>query len=241
MNSRSGPGSVAGGGLDSRPRRRAPASPGGELRQPALEQCLEARFHPRRQGDQAGSASLRGAHDLGWRCQCEPPLLDVEQQHQGLCGQKPEAREQRPVRRLQLEIEKQALANEADGAAVERRGALEQELSELREKSSGMKARWQSEKEQIERIQSLKERVDEQRGEMDRATREGDLERAAEIQYGAIPALEEELQSAEERLAQLQEGGKFLKEEVDDDDVATSTCDKCGGDCSCWCCRRSAN
>jgi ATP-dependent Clp protease ATP-binding subunit ClpB len=120
----------------------------------------------------------------------------------------------------QLEIEKQALAREEDRSAVERRGAIEEELSALRERSSGMKARWQSEKEAIQRLQALKEKVDELKVEAERATRTGDLERAAEIQYSEIPGTNQAIDVAQNRLAELQAGGKFLKEEVDADDIA---------------------
>ncbi len=120
----------------------------------------------------------------------------------------------------QLEIEKQALSKEKDPSAVERREAIEAELSELREKSSGMKARWQAEKEQIQKIQALKERVDELKVEVERATRTGDLQRAAEIQYGELPRQQQEIAAAEHRLTELQAEGKFLKEEVDADDIA---------------------
>ncbi len=120
----------------------------------------------------------------------------------------------------QLEIEKQALAREEDKAALERRDAIEAELGELRERSSGMKARWQAEKEAIQRLQGLKEKVDELRGEVERATRTGDLERAAEIQYSEIPGTQQAMAIAEDRLAELQATGKFLKEEVDADDIA---------------------
>ncbi|NNF38991.1 MAG: ATP-dependent chaperone ClpB [Gemmatimonadetes bacterium] len=122
---------------------------------------------------------------------------------------------------IQLEIEKQALSREEERSALERRDAIESELSELREKSSGMKARWQSEKEAIQRLQSLKERVDELRVEAERATRTGDLERAAQIQYSEIPGTGQAIGIAQDRLAELQAHGKFLKEEVDADDIAT--------------------
>jgi ATP-dependent Clp protease ATP-binding subunit ClpB len=120
----------------------------------------------------------------------------------------------------QLEIEKQALSQEADASTKERLRGIEGELAELRESSAGMKARWQAEKEAITRIQSLKEKVDELRLEADRATRTGDLNRAAELQYGEIPGTEQALEVAEARLAELQAEGKFLREEVDADDIA---------------------
>jgi ATP-dependent Clp protease ATP-binding subunit ClpB len=121
---------------------------------------------------------------------------------------------------IQLEIEKSALQKEEERSAVERREAIEEELSQLREKSSGMKARWQSEKEAIDRLQGLKERVDELRAEAERATRTGDLGRAAEIQYSEIPGTEQAIEVADQRLQELQAGGSFLKEEVDADDIA---------------------
>ena len=120
----------------------------------------------------------------------------------------------------QLEIERQALQKETDRSAVERRDDIESELAELREKSQGMKAKWQSEKEVIARIQELRTRVDELRNEADRATRTGDLNRAAEIRYGEIPKAEEEIAAASARLAELQKVQKFLKEDVEPDDIA---------------------
>jgi ATP-dependent Clp protease ATP-binding subunit ClpB len=120
----------------------------------------------------------------------------------------------------QLEIEKQALSQEKEASARDRLRGIEEELADLREGSAGMKARWQAEKEAITRIQNLKEKVDELRLEADRATRTGDLNRAAELQYGEIPGTEQALEVAEGRLAELQAEGKFLREEVDADDVA---------------------
>ncbi len=121
---------------------------------------------------------------------------------------------------IQLEIEKSALSREEESAVRERREALEEELSELREQVSGMKARWQNEKEAIERLQTLKEQVDELRVEADRATRQGELERAAEIQYSEIPGTEEAIELADRRLQELQAQGSYLKEEVGSDDIA---------------------
>ena len=120
----------------------------------------------------------------------------------------------------QLEIERQALSKEKERSALERRRAIEAELAELREMSSGMKAEWQAEKEAIIRIQTLKERIDHLRSESDRATRAGDLERSAELQYSEIPETEREAVEAEGRLKELQAEGKFLREEVEADDIA---------------------
>jgi ATP-dependent Clp protease ATP-binding subunit ClpB len=120
----------------------------------------------------------------------------------------------------QLDIERMSLENDADRNATDRRKRIESELAELREKSNGMKAKWQAEKDQISKIRSLKEKQDELRIEMDRATRTGDLQRASEIQYGEIPRIGREVEEADKRLAELQKQGKYLKEEVDAEDVA---------------------
>jgi ATP-dependent Clp protease ATP-binding subunit ClpB len=120
----------------------------------------------------------------------------------------------------QLEIEKQALSKESDPASRERLERVDSEIAELRERSSGMKAQWQSEKGAISDLREMKERLDELKVEMERATRTGDLARAAEIQYGEVPKLQREIEAAEERLGELQKDFKFLKEEVDADDIA---------------------
>ncbi len=121
----------------------------------------------------------------------------------------------------QLEIERQALQKEKDKASVERRDALERELAELREKSNAMKTQWQNEKETLGSVGKIKQQMEEARLQADQATRSGDLGRAAEITYGTIPELEDQLRHTETQLASKQEGGRqFLKEEVGADDVA---------------------
>jgi ATP-dependent Clp protease ATP-binding subunit ClpB len=121
---------------------------------------------------------------------------------------------------VQLEIERQALGKETDPESQERLRRVDQEISNLRERSSGMKAQWQSEKAAIWQIREMKEKLDGLRVEVERATRTGDLNRAAELQYGEIPSLQKKLEGAEARLGELQKEFKFLKEEVDADDVA---------------------
>jgi ATP-dependent Clp protease ATP-binding subunit ClpB len=121
---------------------------------------------------------------------------------------------------VQLEIERQALQNEPDGSARERRKLIEAELAELREKSQGMKAKWQAEKDVIDEIQALRSKVETLRVEADRATRTGDLARAAEINYGEVPSAEKTVEELSTRLADLQKEQKFLKEEVEADDIA---------------------
>jgi ATP-dependent Clp protease ATP-binding subunit ClpB len=121
---------------------------------------------------------------------------------------------------VQLEIERQALQRESDSESQERLRRVETEIAEQRESSSGMKAQWQSEKQVITDLQEMKERLDGLKVEMERVTRTGDLNRAAEIQYGEIPDLLRDVAETEARLAELQETSRFLKEEVDADDVA---------------------
>src|SRR5699024_9639624 len=117
----------------------------------------------------------------------------------------------------QLEVERVALAKETDDASVERLGALDRDLADLTEEASGMKAHWQAEKEAITAIRDLKEALEGKRSELER---ESDLERAAEIRYGQIPMLEQQVAQATERLDDLQSDQQMLKEEVDEEDVA---------------------
>ena len=121
----------------------------------------------------------------------------------------------------QLEIERQALQKEKDKASVERREILERELSDLREKSSAMKAQWQREKETLGTVGRIKQQIEQARIEAEQATRTGDLGKAAEITYGTIPKLEQEMRNAEAQMAS-KDGARpqFLKEEVADDDIA---------------------
>ena len=121
----------------------------------------------------------------------------------------------------QLEIERQALQKEKDKASRERLTALERELAELREKSAGMKAQWQQEKETLGAVGKITQQIEQARTEAERATRAGDLQKAAEITYGQIPQLERQMREAEQKLASKQGGGaRFLKEEVTAEDVA---------------------
>jgi len=122
---------------------------------------------------------------------------------------------------MQLEIELTSLRKDKSDAARERREALEQELSELRTRSASMKEQWQREKDAIQGVSELKERLEQARMEVERAQRESNLERAAELQYRDIPELEKELGEREAAAREAEgEGPVFLKEEVDADDVA---------------------
>jgi ATP-dependent Clp protease ATP-binding subunit ClpB len=142
---------------------------------------------------------------------------------------------------MQLEIELTSLRKEKDDASKERRAALEAELAELKARSETMRAQWQKEKDAIQGISELKERLEQARVEAERAEREANLQRAAELRYGEIPELEKQLvqYEAAERERERDDGGDqadgatagpggmdgsggpiFLKEEVDAEDVA---------------------
>jgi ATP-dependent Clp protease ATP-binding subunit ClpB len=136
-------------------------------------------------------------------------------------------------RTMQLKIELESLRKEKDAAAKERRKALEAEVKELEEREREMTAQWESEKQAIAGISQTREQLDAARIEMERAEREADLQRAAELRYGEIPELERvvaEYESAErEHDREAESGGagadgaggvQYLKEEVDADDIA---------------------
>jgi ATP-dependent Clp protease ATP-binding subunit ClpB len=119
-----------------------------------------------------------------------------------------------------LEIEKAALKRETDQNSRERLQEVDRELGALREKATGLRARWQKEREAITRLSELKKQTEALRHEAEEETRRGNLERAAQIQYGDLPRLETELK----QLTMLQEGAasgpRMLKEEVDEEDIA---------------------
>ena len=140
---------------------------------------------------------------------------------------------------MQLEIELTSLRKEKDEASMHRREAIEAELAELKERSSEMRAQWEREKQAIQGVRETKERLEQARVEAERAEREANLQRAAELRYGEIPELEKRL--AEHEAAERERvagdgaisgpdgagggptgagGPVFLKEEVDAEDVA---------------------
>ena len=121
---------------------------------------------------------------------------------------------------LQLEIEKKALQKDDAKAARERLRALERTLAELKERSNGMKARWKSEKDAIAVIRDLKRKLDETKVAAEAAERQGDLNKAAELRYGTLTKLQKDLEGASAHLADLQKSGAFLREKVDEDDIA---------------------
>jgi ATP-dependent Clp protease ATP-binding subunit ClpB len=121
---------------------------------------------------------------------------------------------------LQLQIERTSLEKETDEASRARLATLDRELAELRERSSAMKAEWQTEKDAIHRIQHVKERLEQAQRELERAEREADLEAAARLRHGEIPQLRRELEEIESQEVEPRRETRFLKEEVDAEDIA---------------------
>jgi len=121
---------------------------------------------------------------------------------------------------MQLEIEREALRKETDKASRERLEKLEKELADLKEERGRVAAKWQKEKDAIERVRRLKEEQESLRGDIERAQRQGDYQKASELQYGRVPQLERQIHEEEARIAELQQGQRLLKEEVDEEDIA---------------------
>jgi len=121
---------------------------------------------------------------------------------------------------MQLEIEKQSLTKETEKAAKNRLKKIEAELADLRETRSGMMLHWNSEKENIKKIQTIKSQIEEMKNEEIHAQRAGDLARAAEIRYGRLVELNKEMEEEQKRLSEVQTDKRMLKEEVDDEDIA---------------------
>ncbi|MEB3826944.1 ATP-dependent chaperone ClpB [Phormidium sp. CCY1219] len=134
---------------------------------------------------------------------------------------KPEELDEIDRKILQLEMEKLSLQKETDTASQDRLQALEKELANLNEAQQALNAQWQSEKDTIEKIQSIKEEIDRVNIEIQQAERNYDLNRAAELKYGKLTSLQKELQQAEEQLEVNQVSGKtLLREEVTEADIA---------------------
>ena len=120
---------------------------------------------------------------------------------------------------MQLEIERQALKKESDAASKERLGKLEKELADLKEQSDGLLARWQAEKASVGELQTLREQIDSTKFEIERAEREYDLNKAAELKYGKLPELQRRLTVLEQAPAEQSED-RLLNEEVGEEDIA---------------------
>ncbi|MBR4449937.1 MAG: ATP-dependent chaperone ClpB [Treponema sp.] len=135
----------------------------------------------------------------------------------------PEELDQLERKILQLQIEKQSLSKEDDKASLERLEKLEKELSEVTASRDAMKLEWQNEKAKISSSRDLKEKLESARFEQEKFTREGNLEKAAELKYSIIPALEKQLQEAQKADEERKNGNEkesLLREEVTEEDIA---------------------
>ena len=121
---------------------------------------------------------------------------------------------------MQLEIEREALRKENDAASKERLGKLEKELADLKAESDALTARWQAEKDSVQKLRELREQVEQTKAEIERAEREYDLNRAAELQYGKLAALEKQLAEEERAAVAADSRPSCIKEEVDEEDIA---------------------
>ena len=117
----------------------------------------------------------------------------------------------------QLEIEREALKREKDQSKMK---GIEKELADLEEERKTMRVQWEQERELIQRVRELKQVIDTSRNEADKAERQGNYEKVAELRYGTIAQLENDLQESQQKLDDMQENQALLKEEVDAEDIA---------------------
>jgi len=122
-------------------------------------------------------------------------------------------------RAMQLEIEREALKKESDQASQDRLTKLEKELAEIKDSSNALKARWQNEKDAVQRLREIREQIEQTRTEIEKAERSYDLNKAAELKYGRMAELDRTLK-AEETANAANKGPRMLKEEVDEEDIA---------------------
>ncbi|MEH1988840.1 ATP-dependent chaperone ClpB [Nostoc sp.] len=134
---------------------------------------------------------------------------------------KPEELDEIDRKILQLEMEKLSLQKESDAASRERLGRLEKEIADLKEEQKTLNTQWQSEKDIIDKIQSVKKEIERVNLEIQQAERDYDLNRAAELKYGNLTSLHRQLEAVEAELASTQRSGKsLLREEVTEADIA---------------------
>src|SRR5213082_3211280 len=122
---------------------------------------------------------------------------------------------------MQLEIERVSVSRDQDDpGARDRLGKIDAELADLKEKADVLKAQWQAEKQGITGMSRVKEEIEAARQQMAEAERRGDLNRAAELRFGTLPTLEKKLAEMEKGLADQQQRGRMLREQVDEEDIA---------------------
>ncbi|MEA4998595.1 MAG: ATP-dependent chaperone ClpB [Candidatus Limiplasma sp.] len=120
---------------------------------------------------------------------------------------------------MQLEIELMSLKKEVDEASHRRRDALEEELAKLNEEFAAMKARWENEKSAIQKVQKLREDMEQVNAQIQKAQREYDLNRAAELQYGKLPELQKQLAAEEEIAEQTRGDNSLLRDKVSEEEI----------------------
>ncbi|QQE63707.1 ATP-dependent chaperone ClpB [Leptolyngbya sp. BL0902] len=134
---------------------------------------------------------------------------------------KPEELDEVDRKILQLEMERLSLQKESDSASKERLERLDRELADLKEQQTTLNALWQSEKDMLEERKAVKSKIDQVEVEIQQAERAYDLNKAAELKYGKLTELQRQLESAEEKMAEMQESGRSLtREEVIEADIA---------------------
>jgi ATP-dependent Clp protease ATP-binding subunit ClpB len=133
---------------------------------------------------------------------------------------KPEELDEVDRKQMQLEIEREALRKESDAGSRERLARLEKELAELRSTGDSRRAQWEAEKAVIGRLRGLRQEIEETKLAIEKAEREYDLNKVAELKYGTLAQLERTLATEMERLSEQQTGKQLLKEEVDEEDIA---------------------
>ena len=129
----------------------------------------------------------------------------------------PEELDELSRRLKQLEIEREAIRREKDEPKL---AQLNKEIAELKEQETSLKAKWESEKSLVNKIQANKQQIEQLKFEAERAEREGDYGKVAEIRYGHLQALDKEIKTIEAELKQMQSGTALIKEEVTADDIA---------------------
>ncbi len=121
---------------------------------------------------------------------------------------------------MQLEIEEAALKKEKDKASKERLKNLRKELAELKAKADAMRAQWEAEKEAIHKVQALREEIEQVRHAIEKAEREYDLDKAAELKHGRLPELEKQLEQEEAKMAAREDANRLLREVVTEEEIA---------------------
>ncbi|MDA7880779.1 ATP-dependent chaperone ClpB [Akkermansiaceae bacterium] len=121
---------------------------------------------------------------------------------------------------MQLEMERQALEKESDEASAKRLALVKEEMANLKEDSTGLMAQWRKEKEVIDEVRGLQEKIESLRTDAEQAKRLGNLELASEITYGSLPDAEKALADVQAHLVQAQGTNRILKEEVTEEDIA---------------------